>query len=101
MRVGTRFTESMHVMGMTFDANCEVTAFEPPHHLTMVADGKLIHYQGEFTFEPASIGSRLSVTGQVALKGWWRLLGPLMGGEIRKESQAELEDIKKALEAGG
>ena len=99
MRVGTRFTESMQVMGMKFDANCEVTAFEPPRRLTMVADGKLVHYEGTFTFEPAPVGTRLSVNAQVALKGFWRLLAPLMGGEIRKESQAELEDIRKALEA--
>lgn len=101
MRVGTKFTETMQVMGMKFDATCEVTVFEPPQRLTMVADGKLVHYEGGFTFEPAAVGTRLSVNGQVALKGFWRLLAPLMGGEIRKESQAELEDIRKVLESTG
>jgi uncharacterized membrane protein len=100
MRVGTRFTETMRVMGMKFDANCEVTVFEPPQRLTMVADGRLVRYEGGFTFDPAPVGTRLAVNAQIALKGFWRLLAPLMGGEIRKESQAELEDIKNVLESG-
>ena len=99
VRAGTRFTESMHVMGMEFAANCEVTVFDAPRSLTMVADGKLVHYEGGFTLSPATSGTRLSLAGTVALKGFWRLLGPIMGREIRKESQAELEDIKKAIEA--
>ena len=99
MAVGTKFTESMHVMGMKFDADCEVTAFEPPRRITMIADGKIVHYQGTFNLEPSSLGTRLSVDALVALKGFWRLLSPLISGEIRKESQAELEDIKRVIES--
>ncbi len=86
---------------MTFDANCEVTEFVPSQRFSMVADGKLVHYAGTFTFAPQPAGTRLSVNAQVALKGLWRVPAPLMGGEMCQESQAELEDIKKALEASG
>ena len=99
MRLGTRFTESMRVMGMTFDANCEVSAFEPPHRMAFVADGRLVRYEVEFTFQPTSAGTRLSVDGQVAFKGFWRLLSPLMNGEIRKEIKTELANIETALQS--
>jgi carbon monoxide dehydrogenase subunit G len=100
MRVGTTFTENMRVMGMSFDARCEVTAFEPPRRIAMVADGKLVRYHGVFQLEPVGAATQLSVDAQVALKGFWRLLSPLMGSEIRKESAAELQDIRRVLEAG-
>jgi uncharacterized membrane protein len=98
-RVGTRFTESMKVMGMAFEAMCEITVLDPPRNLTMVADGKLVHYQGGFSFRPVPDGTELALDGEVAFKGFWRLLTPLLAGEIRKETKAELDDIKSVLES--
>lgn len=98
--MGTQFSETVRAMGMRFEAMCEVTAFEPPHTLAMTADGKMIDYAGTFTFEalPGGPATRLSVSGTMKMKGFWRLLEWLAAGEIRKESQAELQDIKKAIE---
>lgn len=79
MRVGTKFTESMRVMGMKFDTNCELTVFEPPQRITMVADGMLVHYEGAFTFQATPVGTQLFVDAQVAFKGFWRLLSPPHG----------------------
>jgi carbon monoxide dehydrogenase subunit G len=102
IRVGTRFRETVRTMGMRFEAMCEVTVFDPPRKFSMTADGKMIHYEGDFTFEPIAGGeaTRLSVTASMKMKGLWRVLEWIAGREIRKESLAELEDIKKALEAG-
>lgn len=101
MRVGTQFRETVRTMGMRFDAVCEVIAFDPPHRFSMTADGRLVHYEGQFTFEPTAEGeaTRLSVSASMQMKGLWRVLEWIAGREIRKESLAELEDIKKALES--
>lgn len=102
MRVGTQFRETVRTMGMRFEATCEVTAFDPPRKFSMRADGRLVHYEGDFTFEPIAGGeaTRLSVFASMKMKGLWRVLEWIAGREIRKESLAELEDIKKAVEAG-
>jgi carbon monoxide dehydrogenase subunit G len=102
MRVGTQFRETVRTMGMRFEALCEVTAFDPPRKFSMTADGRLIHYEGDFHFEPIAGGeaTRLSVSASIKMKGLWRVLEWMAGREIRKESLAELEGIKNALEAG-
>jgi uncharacterized membrane protein len=101
VRIGTQFQETVRMMGMRFDAQCEVVDLQPPRTLAMTADGKIVAYRGTFTFEPLpdNRGTRLSVAGQMSMKGLWRVLELIAGGEIRKESAAELQDIKKAIEA--
>ncbi len=100
MRVGTQFHETVRTMGMRFEARCEVTAFDPPRKFSMTADGRLVHYEGEFVFEPIAGGeaTRMSVSASMRMKGLWRALEWIAGREIRKESLAELEGIKKAVE---
>jgi hypothetical protein len=34
------------------------------------------------------------------MKGVWRLLEPLLAGDLRKESRAELENLRRILEDG-
>jgi uncharacterized membrane protein len=101
LQLGTQFHETVRMMGMSFEAVCKVIAFEPPRKFGMTADGKLVHYEGEFTFEPISgdKGTRLNVSGWMKMKGVWRILEWLAAGEIRNESLAELNDIKRAVEA--
>ena len=100
VRVGTQFQEHVRMLGMRFDAQCEVVDFQPPRAVAMTADGKMLKYQGTFTFEPLPDGggTRLSLAGRMSMKGLWRVLELIAGGEIRKESAAELQDIKKAIE---
>jgi hypothetical protein len=59
----------------------------------------MVHYEGEFDFAPTPAGTRLSADGRFRFKGVWRLMSPLAGREIRKESRTELEDIKRAVES--
>ena len=79
-----------------------MTAFDPPRKFSMTADGRLVPYEGDFTFEPIAGGeaTRLSVFASMKMKGLSRVLEWIAGREIRKESLAELEDIKKGVEAG-
>ena len=58
-----------------------------------------IVWDGMFGFEPLGAEStRVRAAGQVTLKGWRRLLEPVVRGELRKTEQAELETLKGILE---
>lgn len=58
-----------------------------------------IVWDGSFEFESLGPDStRMRMGGQVTLKGWRRLLEPLVRGELRKGEQAELEKLKGLLE---
>jgi uncharacterized protein YndB with AHSA1/START domain len=98
VRVGTRFTETAKVGPWRLDATCEVTAYEPARRMAFTASSKPIEYGGEFTLEPLGSGTRLSVDAAVRLKGFWRLMQPVMAGEMKSETRKELETIKRVLE---
>ena len=51
VRLGTQFGESVRMMGMRFNAQCEVVEFQPPRRLAMTANGRIVNYRGTFTLE--------------------------------------------------
>ncbi|HEY0919568.1 hypothetical protein [Devosia sp.] len=46
----------------------------------------------------ASAGSEFTINGSAEMKGWWRLMGPLMKGEFKRGIRKELETLKAVLE---
>ena len=64
-----------------------------------MSDGPL-DYEGSFNLQPVAGGTRLTLTGSARLKGLWRLLQPLLAGDLRRETHTELETIKRLMEAG-
>jgi uncharacterized protein YndB with AHSA1/START domain len=99
-RVGTSFREVVRFMGRQYTSTCEIVELEPNRMFAFNAtsDGPL-EYKTKYTFEPADGGTRLEIVGSFQTKGAWRLLEPIMKGEIRKESQMELVAVKKAIES--
>lgn len=98
--VGTRFEESFKMMGRTVDVVCEITAYERPRKLGWKStSSKMIGFESLFHFDPANSGTRVRFEGGSTLKGLWRLLEPLAGEEFRRELKAELEKMKKVVEA--
>jgi uncharacterized membrane protein len=57
-------------------------------------------WDGTYRFEPAGdSATRVSQAGQVTLKGWRRLLEPLVRLELQKGEQSELIRLKDLLES--
>ena len=99
VRAGSRFEEDVKVALWKMRATCEVTKYDAPRliafHTTSTGP---IEYGGEFRFEPVHDGTRVVVRGQVRLKGLWKLIQPLFAADIRKETQAEMNTLKRVLE---
>ena len=59
-----------------------------------------VFWDGEYRLEPiGSTGTRISQTGTLRFTGWWRLLEPIVGAEIKSGEIKELERLKSILEA--
>ena len=97
--VGTRFKETLKLMGRPVEAICEIIEHEPGHRFVWQGSAPSLKFQGQYQFEPVSEGTRVSYTGSTELSGLWRLVEPLMAGEINKEIDTELKMIKSAVEA--
>jgi hypothetical protein len=78
----------------------EATTVEPDRRVVYRMTHPAFMWEAEMAVERHDLGARLSTTGSFRLRGWRRLLEPLVGGEIRRGELAELHRLKAILEAG-
>ena len=97
---GFQFEETIHVMMRRIRAICTVTEVKANERFAfeMRSNGPL-DCDARFELQPVASGTRLTLTGTLRLKGSWRLLQPVVAGELRKETLAELMAMKNLLEA--
>jgi hypothetical protein len=76
------------------------TTVEPDRRIVYRLTHPAFDWQAEMAVEPAVTGARLSTSGSFRLRGWRRLLEPLVRGEIQRGELAELDRLKAILEAG-
>jgi hypothetical protein len=79
-------------------ANCEVTEFSPGSLMGFRAHSPRMDYMGRIAVEPGTGGTRVTISGSAQMKGWWRLMQPLMKSEFRNGIRKELAALKAALE---
>jgi hypothetical protein len=51
-----------------------------------------------FELQPAASGTRLTLSGTLRIKGFWRLLEPFLARDIKKETREEMEALLRLLE---
>jgi uncharacterized membrane protein len=100
IRVGTRFSEVAKILGRQVNTTCEVTHLVPNKVFAFkgTSDGPL-EYQTAYTFEQSSNGTRVNIVGSFRTKGLWRLLEPILKGEVERDSRRELSRMKAFIEA--
>lgn len=99
-RAGFQFEETVKVFLWTITVVCTVTEYKADEAMAFEARSTgPVDYEGRFELREAAEGTSLTLRGKAQLKGVWRLLGPLFAGDLRKESRAELEALKRNLEA--
>ena len=97
--VGTRFDEMVKLGPWRVPTECVVTEFDPRGSMTFQATSKPVSYVGRFTVEAVGNGSRVTIQGTARLRGLWRLLEPILAGDVRKGVRHELAAIKRLTEA--
>ena len=97
-KVGTRFTEEVKMGPMRSTANCEVTEFAPGRMMSFKAISPSIDYEGKVLVEPWEKGAKLTLSGTVQPKGFWKLMQPMLKGEFKSGIKKELIAIKEILE---
>ena len=102
LHLGSQFATMLRsgpVKNLTF----EVTALDENRRMGFktVSKGPL-EWDAEYTFQPdGEAATRVTSSGQIRLKGWLRLLEPVMGGEVKKGEGKEIERFKALAERAG
>jgi uncharacterized protein YndB with AHSA1/START domain len=76
-----------------------VTELEPDRRIVFEVSHPHLQWQAVSTLAPAGDGTRLTYAGDVRLRGWRRLLEPLMAREVREGEAAEAVRLKRLLES--
>jgi len=101
-RVGTRIEVAFGRRPLRASIGLELTAVETGRRMafTTYTTGPVL-WDGEYRLERTETGgTRLSQAGRLRFRGFWRLLEPMIGAEMRRNEIAELERLKKVLEGG-
>jgi uncharacterized protein YndB with AHSA1/START domain len=77
----------------------ELTELDPDRRVVFHVTHPDLDWVAVSTLEPAGDGTRLTYAGDLRLRGWRRLLEPLMGHEVRRGEAAEALRLKALLEA--
>jgi len=99
-RVGYQFNETVKAGPWRMAALCTVTDLKLNERFAfvMTSDGPL-DCEAHFDLQPVAGGTRVTLEGVARLKGIWRLLQPMIASELRKETSAELETLRRLLES--
>jgi uncharacterized membrane protein len=97
--VGTTAHQVRLVNGKPTESNTTVTEFEPNRKLTFRSEGS-VPAQGTYTFEPAAGGTKVSLVLEMEPGGFGRLAGPIIGRQVKKDTEADLGRMKSLIETG-
>lgn len=100
LAAGSQFREVVLVGPLRLNTICSITELKAPEAFAFEAISRPIDYAGSFRLSVESGGTRVSLRAVAQLKGLWRLMEPVLAGELRKESRAELDKLRRLLEAG-
>jgi hypothetical protein len=77
----------------------ELTGFEPDRRVTYEMTHPTFTWTAEMRVEAAGGGSRLATSGAFRLRGWRRVLQPIVAREVSRGEAAELDRMKAILES--
>jgi uncharacterized protein YndB with AHSA1/START domain len=98
--VGARGIEQVKMGPRTIDVEVTVAESVPASRIRWQVAGES-PLAADVTLELETIGTdvtRAIWSGWIGLNGWWRLLEPLMAGEVKTGEAAELRRLKANLE---
>jgi uncharacterized protein YndB with AHSA1/START domain len=76
----------------------ELTELDPDRRVVFHVTHPSLDWVAVSTLESAGDGTRLTYAGELRLRGWRRVLEPLMGREVRQGEAAEALRLKALLE---
>ena len=98
--VGTTYQCTLKLPGQTATSKFEITEYAANQKIAYVGEptGPVVP-KGSFLFEPVSSGTKITSLPRPEIRGFFRLLEPMMAGYIRKNNISHLSNLKQLLEA--
>ncbi len=99
MGVGATYVDGGRLLGRRIEENLVVTAYEPNWKFGVKTTSGPMRGEGEYTFEPVEGGTRITLVGEAALGGFFKLAKPIVARAIKRQGVGNLAGLKNLLEA--
>ncbi|GAC1472748.1 MAG: hypothetical protein NVS2B16_28660 [Chloroflexota bacterium] len=98
--VGTTYRQISKVFGRKIEMNNEVTVFEPPHVFEWRGISGPTHMVMRFTLTAEGQGTSVLQSGDGETGGIFKLADPIVARTMKKQFEADLENLKTLVESG-
>ncbi|MBI2975425.1 MAG: SRPBCC family protein [Chloroflexi bacterium] len=98
--VGSKMQTVIKMGPLKVNMTFEVTEYEVNRRMSFIGTSAgPLEWDATFTVEPKDASTtHMTSSGELRLKGLWRLAEPLMAGEVKSGEAKELERLKNLLE---
>jgi uncharacterized protein YndB with AHSA1/START domain len=99
MGVGSTVQIVRQFLGRRRIGSFRVSDVVPNRTVAIQASAKGLTAQVRYTFEPVAGATRMTSAGEIALAGWWKLIGPIVIPMLARDGRDDLANVKRVLEA--
>ncbi len=96
--VGARCDEEIQMGPRRIPATCEITAFSAGRTFSFQAVSPGLTYDGHVVVGPEEDGSSFTLSGEVRVNGFLRLLQPIIKGRMQEGVRREVAGVKAHME---
>ena len=86
-------------LGRRIEANAVVTEFEPNRKWAYKTTSGPFASAGSYSVEPVEGGTKLTLSGEAEVGGFFKLAEPVMAGMMKRTFETGLANVKDVLEA--
>jgi uncharacterized protein YndB with AHSA1/START domain len=97
--VGTTFRGENRAMGQMQEWTGKVTEYEPHKRWSKVIDSGGVIIDNKLIFDPTEEGTRFTEVYDMKVRGFLKLLSPMIVSSMRKQLKVDLINLKSILEA--
>ncbi|HET9782955.1 MAG TPA: SRPBCC family protein [Candidatus Dormibacteraeota bacterium] len=97
--MGSKFHSVMQRNGVTTDMAVEYTEFDRPRRIASRIHGSNMDFNGALLFEPKGAGTKMTWLWNIELRGFYRLLGPLVRRMGERQELSIWTGLKSLMEA--
>lgn len=98
LQKGSTYVFVAQFLGRRFETNAELTEFEPNRKWAYKSTSRPAS-AGSYTLKPVAGGTKLTLSGETEIGGFFKLVEPMMAGMVKRNLETGLAKAKAVLEA--
>jgi len=98
MQVGSRFKQTVEIIGKTIESEVEVAEYNAPTSLVLKAISGPVNFVQNFTLTPTTEGTQLKVDMEGEPTGILKMAQPLLKPAVEKQLHDQVHKLKELLE---